>query len=256
MLVPVALYCLKRGGLSEGLRLEPPPLLSALTVALMAMMSVYAASAVNGLWALGLNALGLTEPQTSPEALTSGSLALAVIHTAAVPAVCEELLFRGVVLSAFERRGTAVGIWVSSALFGLLHGSLYGLPAYVLVGALSGFIVYATDSLYAGMFFHTVYNTAILVLLHMISLNADVPADAALTGGMIAAMVGDLIMVGLGLWLSMMALNLRRRAAGITPVPRAPRRLTGRERALMILLVAALLGAMAAVQLLSMGVGP
>lgn len=253
VLIPVAVYGLRRGDLSEGLRLNPMPLMPTLMIALLATMCVYAASAVNSLWALGLNALGLSEPQTSPEALTSGSLVLSVLHTAAIPAVCEELLFRGVVFSAFERRGTALGIWVSSMLFGLIHGSVYGLPAYVLVGAVSGFIVFATDSLYAGMFFHTVYNAAILVLLHMIE-SAAVASDAALTGGMIAGMVMDLVMVGLGISLSLTALNLRRRAAGIEAVPRAPGRLTIRERALLIVVLVAMLAALVAVQCLSMEV--
>lgn len=253
VLAPAAFYCLRRGGLSEGLRLNPLPLYPALMAILLGIMSVYAASAVNSLWGLLLNALGLSEPFEGVSLDAAGSLLPAVLHTAALPAVCEELLFRGVVFSAFERRGTAVSIGVSSMLFAMMHGNLYGLPAYLLVGAISAFIVFAVDSVYAGMLYHTVYNAAILVILNLLSRQGDIPADAAADGGLIASAALNFLMVGLGISMLLNALNLRRRMLGIEALPPAPDRMTMAERLLLLLLCLALIGSMIAVQALSAG---
>lgn len=259
VIIPLALYCLRTGGLSDALRLNPMPPGPVLLIGLAAVLSVYAASAVDGLWAIALGGLGIPEPQTAIEVSTSRELTLAVLHTAAVPAVCEELLCRGVAMSAFERKGTYFAIGASSALFGLLHGNLYGLPAYVMVGAVSAFIVYAVDSLYAGMVYHTVYNAAILLIMHLMTKQpgtveeavAQVSAmsDAALAGSLLL----DLAMVGASIALTLIALNLRRKAAGIEPVPRSRQPMTGRERAMLAALLIAMAVSMAAVQALAAG---
>lgn len=251
VLLPIALYCARRGGLSDALRLNPLPLFPALLVMMLAVMSVYAASAVNSVWALALNALGLPEPAAGVDVRTPRALMLAVVHTAAVPAVCEELLCRGVALSAFEDRGTARAIWISAALFALMHLSLFGLPAYLLVGAVSGFIVFAVDSLYAGMLYHTVYNAAILVVLHRIDARATADAAAlaeAPAAALMASLAFDLVLVGLSLAMLLNALNLRRRALGIVAAPRARVPLSGREKALAAALLAALAASMVAMQ--------
>lgn len=251
LLLPMAIYGRRRRGLSDALRLNPLPVLPMLMVAFMAVLSVYAASALGSLWAMLLDALGLKQPQTSLDTLTGSGLLVSVLTVAAIPAVCEELLFRGLVFAAFERRGTAAGIAVSSVLFGLLHGNLYGLPGYVLVGAVSAFIVFALDSLYAGMFYHTVYNTAILVILHLIDKNAAA-TDTASAASLLPAIVTDLLMTGIALGLMLASLNLRRRMAGIDALPRTPGRMSGGERALMIVLIVGLVASMIAIQVISM----
>ena len=52
VLLPPILYGLKHRGLSDGLRLNPMPLLPTLSVILLALMCVYAASAIDSLWVM------------------------------------------------------------------------------------------------------------------------------------------------------------------------------------------------------------
>ena len=238
--LPLAVCLLRRRGLSEGLRLNPMPLLPTLSVAFMAVLCVYGASAIDSLWVDLLGRIGLHEPWAGVEAAASPQLlTMQVIASAAIPAVCEELLFRGAVLSAFEGRGTRFGIWVSAALFALLHGNLFGLPAYLVVGAISGFIVYALDSLYAGMLFHTVYNAAILVIVYLVS-GQELPEQAAAPVSPLAVAL-DVLFVGLMVGFTLMTLNLRRRAAGIEPIPRTRIPYNRKERWLMGVTLAVLL---------------
>ena len=231
VLLPPILYGFKHWGLSDGLRLNPMPLLPTLTVILLALMCVYAASAIDSLWVLLLGALGLSEPGSSVAAST-GALTVQVIASAAIPAVCEELLFRGMVFSALERRGTRAALWASSALFALMHGNLFGMPAYLLVGAVSAFVVYTLDSLYAGMLFHTVYNAAILVILYQLSARPEVAAMADTPISPVSVIL-DAAMVGMMIVATLMTLNLRRRAMGIEPVPRSRAPLPRRDKLML-----------------------
>lgn len=231
--LPIALYALRRPGLSASMRLNPLPPLATLAVILAAMLSVYLASVLDGAWAALLNAVGLREPEVSVEIASSRALTLAILHSAAIPAVFEELLCRGFVFAAFESRGTRLAVWVSSAIFALMHDNVYGLPAYLLVGATSAFLVFALDSLYAGIAYHTVYNALILLSLYLLPASDGAAApDAA----MLASVALDAMLAALMLFLLLRTLDRRRRALGIKAVPRIRAPLRNGERALLLAL--------------------
>ena len=159
--------------------------------------------------------------------------------------MCEELLFRGFVLAAWETRGTRFAIGVTAALFMLLHGNILGLPVYLALGLLIGYLVYALDSIYAGIVFHTVYNTACLVIPYLLSGSeaAEAAAGAMPSGGAMVLSIGlELLMTAAMIAMLLNAVRLRSRLAGVTPIPRIRRPLTGRERwmlaAAVVLMVA------------------
>lgn len=243
---PIAIYGRRNPRAIEGMRLNPMPLMPTLTVIFLGLMCVYGASAVDSLWVMLLHALGLEEPlSTTLAAASPHALTLQIVATAAIPAVCEELMFRGLVFSAFEARGTWVGLWVSSAFFALMHANLFGLPAYLFVGAASAFVVYCTDSIYSGMLFHTVYNTAILVIMYWAGQMTQEEAAASVT---VASILADLIMVALMIAAMLMTLNLRRRAAGLQPVPRDRSPLPRRDKLLMLAALAVMVLSLIIVQ--------
>ena len=248
MVLPVGLYMRRRPGLGAAMRLNALPLLPTFSVALLGLLTVYVASLLSAAWGAGLDALGLRSLDGFPPAQSERELLLSILTLAAMPAICEELLFRGFVLAAWESRGTRFAIGVTALLFALLHANLYGLPAYLLVGAVAGFLAYALDSLYAAMIYHTVYNTACLVipfLADMASGTDAPPIDAAavlslaIQTAMIAAMMAMILVT----------LRLRARREGIEPVPRIRRPLDPRDR---LMLMAALLAMAASTVILLM----
>lgn len=230
--LPVGLYMLRRPGLGTGMRLNAPPLLPTLSAALLGLLSVYVASLLSAVWAAGLDALGLRGLGGVPVPGNERELIMSVLSLAAVPAVCEELLFRGFVLSAWESRGTRYAIGVTAVLFALLHGNLYGIPAYLLVGAVAGFLAFALDSVYAAMIYHTVYNTACLVIPYLAAGQAggDVTIDAAA----LFSLAVQAVMIAAMMAMTMMTLRLRAQRAGIVPIPRIRRPLEGRDRAMLL----------------------
>lgn len=243
MILPVGLYMRRHPGLGPGMRLNTLPPLPTLSVILLGVFSVFIASLLSSAWSMALDALGLRGMGGIAVPETERELLLSVVILAAVPAICEELLFRGFVLSAWESRGTRYAIGVTAALFALMHGNLYGLPAYLLVGAMAGYLSFALDSVYAAMVYHTVYNTTCLAIPYLAAANAggDTPVDAAL----VLSMVLDTAMIALMMIMMLSMLRLRARREGIEPIPRIRRPLEGRDRLMLLAAVLAMAASMA-----------
>jgi ABC-2 type transport system permease protein/sodium transport system permease protein len=91
---------------------------------------------------------------------------------AIVPAVAEELFFRGLVLSGLQRLGSFRAVVISALLFGIFHvatGSMLMverlLPSTFL-GLLLGWIAVRTGSLWPGVIVHALHNGFMLSLSH------------------------------------------------------------------------------------------
>jgi sodium transport system permease protein len=75
------------------------------------------------------------------------------------PAICEELAFRGFILSGLRRMGHMWGAIVISALFfGLAHGILQQSIGATVIGIVIGYVAVKTGSLLPGMVYHAVHN--------------------------------------------------------------------------------------------------
>jgi sodium transport system permease protein len=84
---------------------------------------------------------------------------LYLVVFALMPAVWEELAFRGFMLSGLRRRFTPwTAIVISSVLFALYHMNVFqALPA-LLLGVVLGLLVVRSGSVWPGMLFHLLYN--------------------------------------------------------------------------------------------------
>lgn len=94
-----------------------------------------------------------------------GSLLFTLLVSAVVPAVCEELFFRGAVqqvLSEWTKR-PHVAIIFSTVFFTLLHSSIVELPAIFICGLVLGYAFYWTGSLRTGIIMHFVFNAVQIV---------------------------------------------------------------------------------------------
>ncbi|WP_437335958.1 ABC transporter permease subunit/CPBP intramembrane protease [Sorangium sp. So ce394] len=99
--------------------------------------------------------------------LLGGQPYLVVLLLVAVtPAVCEELLFRGLVYAGLRRAGPAVAIGVSALLFGLAHGSVYRLLPTLSLGLVLGYARHRTGSVLPGALLHALNNGLAVSLLY------------------------------------------------------------------------------------------
>lgn len=96
---------------------------------------------------------------------TAGQLLIASLCATFIPAIAEELLFRGLVQDAVTARfSPAAGLWASALLFALLHRSLLAFPQMLAIGLVLGRLRQRSGSLMLPIIFHAFYNFAVLVL--------------------------------------------------------------------------------------------
>lgn len=88
-----------------------------------------------------------------------GGLALVLLLAAVLPAICEEIAFRGVVLSGLLRRfSPGVAILLTSACFGIAHYSVFRFLPTAILGVLLSWTTWRTKSIFPGMLMHAINN--------------------------------------------------------------------------------------------------
>ena len=107
--------------------------------------------------------------------LSVDNLGLSILTIALLPAIFEELLFRGVIFNAFNKKyGMYIAIIVSALLFGVYHMNwLQGINAFILGLALA-YIYLKSNSLFVPILFHFI-NNLISVLMDYYSINIEIP---------------------------------------------------------------------------------
>ncbi len=89
---------------------------------------------------------------------------------AVLPAIGEELLFRGVIQKLFTQmaRNHHWGIWLSAALFSALHLQFYGFIPRMILGGIFGYLLVWSGSLWLPIIAHFINNAAAVTLLYLI----------------------------------------------------------------------------------------
>lgn len=144
----------RRGNRRRMLRLRTP-LPATLPLLICGFFALLTGTVLLSLLTGGFGTLGSVSAAFS--AGQEGGFALrsaAFLALCLLPAFLEELLFRGVAIAEYERRGMVRAVVMSSLLFALLHFDLRNLPAYLFFGALTAALLYATESLPAVMVTH------------------------------------------------------------------------------------------------------
>lgn len=98
---------------------------------------------------------------------------VAVIVIALLPAVCEELLMRGFILSSFSEYKSYVGIVIVGVMFGILHFDVYRFVPTTILGIASAYIVLKTKSLILPMLYHFINNTISVMAMYQLN-NTDI----------------------------------------------------------------------------------
>lgn len=96
--------------------------------------------------------------------LAKDSLPWALLSLAVVPAIVEELIFRGFLQKIFEHRyGAHLGIIYTSLIFALLHFNLLNLIPLFLLSFVIGKIALYTNSIFPGIIIHFLVNTTTII---------------------------------------------------------------------------------------------
>ncbi len=81
-----------------------------------------------------------------------------ILAYAALPAFCEELIFRGILAAEYDRFGVICSVTMTTLWFGFLHFNFQKLPVYLFAGLVLSVLLYATRSVFSVMIAHFFYN--------------------------------------------------------------------------------------------------
>ncbi len=161
-LLPGALWSMLKGDkYIKGLRISAPKPDSVVLI-IFASLLMITGGLFMGMMFEGLE--GLSRSFTLYDTFISkqdGSVSNAlylVLAYAALPAVCEEFIFRGILCHEYEDKGVFRAIVISSLFFGLLHFNIVNLPVYFFCGAILALVMYATRSVWGAVIAHFFYN--------------------------------------------------------------------------------------------------
>ena len=134
---------------------------------------------------------------------TIGGLLLNMVVVALIPAIGEELTFRGVLQQALTRKmkNPHVAIILSAAIFSFIHFQFYGFLPRMFLGILLGYMFYVTGSLWTSMLMHFLNNGTAVVLYYLNNkgiVDIDVDHFGALNGWMVA--LSAVLTVALIVW--------------------------------------------------------
>ena len=107
------------------------------------------------------------EQNLTPEAWDSsraGAYAASFVAIVCIGPVVEELLYRGAGVGLLQQHGRWVAIGVTALMFGLGHGLLLSLGAFVWFGVVTAWLRLRTDSLYPGLIVHSCFNALGMVV--------------------------------------------------------------------------------------------
>lgn len=166
--------------LKQTLRLNKINLKQAWYVLLITIFSYPIAIFLNTLVITILNFFGETIPSTVPLPESPGLYLLSIFVIAIAPGICEEIMFRGTIMSAYGKLGQKKAILFSAFLFGLFHLNLQNLVGPIFLGMIFGIIVYKTNSIYSAILGHMINNSLAMTIgyfaMRAQSTITDVPA--------------------------------------------------------------------------------
>lgn len=136
-----------------------------------------------------------------------GGLLINLGLMALLPAVGEELAFRGVLQHTLTPRTPHLAIWATAVIFSFVHFQFYGFVPRMLMGALFGYVLCWTGSLWVTMLMHFT-NNAVVTLLYFICMRGGYnPEDLDAVGS------GDTLWLGiLSIVVSIIGIYLFRRS--------------------------------------------
>ncbi|WP_416198175.1 MAG: CPBP family intramembrane metalloprotease [Sporanaerobacter sp.] len=174
ILLPTITYLKARGySLKKVLKLNK---ISAKEVALIFLIVIFSYPVgvfLNYLMILLLSNFTELKPTPIPIPKSTWEYFLGLLVISLSPGICEEVLFRGMVMSSYEKLGKKKAIIISAILFGIFHFNLQNLVGPIFLGIIFGFIAYKTNSLFSTMIAHGVNNSIATTIAYLTMRNMD-----------------------------------------------------------------------------------
>lgn len=140
------------------------------------------------------------KPPSMPVPQNGWEFALGFVCLGVVPAIFEELLFRGIAIHEYEKYSQKTAIIITAICFAIMHRNLYSFIPTLFLGAVLAVIVLRTNSIFSSMLIHFAFNCTASVISYFIGRIADAETMAIASGVLLVYAFACLPVFGLMLW--------------------------------------------------------
>lgn len=159
ILLPVIGYLKFKGyNIKQILRLNKVKFKDAFLIILITILMYPVATFINSIILIIISLFGELKPTPIPTPSSSSFYLLGLFVIGVTPGICEEVMFRGLIMQGYSKKGYKKAIFISALLFGIFHFNIQNLLGPIFLGVVFGFIVYKTNSLIAAMIAHATNN--------------------------------------------------------------------------------------------------
>lgn len=154
--------------------------LKIVAVIIIGVASVFLISPFISLVDYGFSLIGYNPANSLPYVMNNGwRFVLGVIAMAVLPAICEELLFRGLIFRGLQSKFSShFAVLISALMFTLLHGSLQQTVYQFMLGLMLGYVMLYGKNIIYPMLLHFVNNLIVVITSFVYTLNnIDVDAE-------------------------------------------------------------------------------
>lgn len=156
-------------GYRETLRLNCPSIQEIGVTLIIVACGIDVASFIDQLFHFYLQNLGTITEANIPRPQNISEFMLALAAVAILPALAEEVLFRGFILKSYEKYlSTGKAVFVSALFFGMAHLTIGNFWGPFILGLLCGWLVCIFDSIFLGVIGHLLNNGLTMTLLYLV----------------------------------------------------------------------------------------
>jgi len=178
ILIPVLVYTVvNKLNFKEVFRLNKLDFGPAVIIVLMAIPAFFVAVMLNTIVVYVLQFIGNVPAQSIPVPQNLSELIVGILIVGVTPSICEEMLHRGIMLSAYERRGSMKAVVITAIFFGIFHFDVTNLLGATFLGLLIGYYVLRTNSIFAGALAHFLNNAFSELLQYLFRDNLEPSGD-------------------------------------------------------------------------------
>lgn len=182
---------------------------------MLAFGALFSLSWINDLILQGITLLGYVPRDSFVPDVSGWKVVPVLIVVAVIPAIAEEILFRGIILqNAEEGMGSVRAALVSGFCFSLYHGSIEQTAYQFVLGCLFGLLAVRSRSIASGVLLHFLNNAVIIILMACGALDGTGNLIIPQTVNIILSVLSALSLIGGIVWLILDKTELKKCTSG------------------------------------------